>query len=214
MMRPQALGVRPRTPSPLTVAMTSIGRNRRVVLSWVDNSLNETSFTVERAASIAGPWTTLAELPPNTTAYTETIANTLVYVYRVFASNRIGDTAIYAASLGFPTETMVSEFSNTVIVGPVPAVPSPVTAVVVREGRNARVRLHWTNVANETGYAIQRATNSTFTTNLVTYNVGADMTTFTTEYLTRGIPYYFRVQAVNAVGASAWANATPFPITP
>ncbi len=122
MMRPQVLGVRPKAPSDLAFAVTGAEPEQQVVLTWVDNSLNETAFTVERAASVDGPWLPVAVLPENTTTYSDPV-DTLDpgYVYRVFASNTVGDTAVYAApSIGFPTETMVSEFSNVVVVSVVP----------------------------------------------------------------------------------------------
>jgi hypothetical protein len=75
------------------------------------------------------------------------------------------------------------------------------------------VTLTWLDVATETGYTIQMATNSTFTANLVTSTVAANTTTFTTGNVPRFTPYYFRVQAFNGAGVSAWTNATPFPIT-
>jgi hypothetical protein len=48
---------------------------------------------------------------------------------------------------------------------------------------------------------------------LVTSAVGPNITLFDTGFvLSRNTNYYFRVRAVNATGASAWVNASPFPI--
>jgi len=316
MMRPVVVGVTPNAPSLLTATLEGNGNNRGVDLAWVDNSLNETAFTVQRAASLTGPWTDIAVLPANTIFYNDPIGNTnTAYAYRVIASNTVGDTAVYAApSIGFPNETMVSLPSETVMVGTVPltlpaaptnlsaafqtgpqialtwtdnatnetgfvieraldgvnfsvlvtvaarnntgsvsyidtnvapgvtytyrvaainlagqsaysnlasasvpappASPAPVLASAVRiNNRSARVTLTWTNVANETGYEIQRSTSPDFTANLVIVNnIGADVTTYTTGNLPRFTAFYFRVRAVNGAGVSAWANASPFPI--
>ncbi len=314
MMRPMVVGVTPRAPSNLLGVLSGSGKNKQVALTWADNSLNETAFVVQRAASTTGPWTDIAVLAPNTVRYTDRIGNTnQAYAYRVFASNTVGDTAVYAApSIGFPTETMVSEFSNAILIGTVPtqkpaaptnlsalfqagpqirltwtdnatnetgfvieratdgvtfstlvtvaartntgsvsytdtsvlasntytyrvaainaagasaftnlasatvpappAAPSPVLATAVRVNKSARVTLRWTNVANETGYVIQRSTSADFTANLVTTNVGADVTTYTTGNLSRFTAFYFRVRAVNGAGVSLWVTATPFPI--
>lgn len=316
MMRPQSVGVRPKKPSNLTAALSGNGNNKKVNLAWADNSLNETHFTVQRAASVTGPWSNIAVLPPNTTTYADPIGNTnTLYAYRVFASNTVGDTAVYASpSIGFPTTTMDSEFSNTAQLGTAtvvkptapsnltataqagpqilltwtdnasnetgfvieqainggtfstlitvgartgtgsvsytdttvalgnsytyrvaavnaagmseysntasvtiaapPAAPSAVSATAARQGRNnARVTLTWTdNANNETGFAIQRSTNATFTANVVNSTVGANVNTFTTGNVSRNTPYYFRVRAVNGAGQSAWVNATPSPI--
>ena len=311
MMHSLVLGVAPRAPSNLAFQVTGNGSNRAIVLSWADNSLNETSFTVQRALTVSGPWVDLVSLPAGTTTYTNLIGNTsAAFAYRVFASNVVGDTAVYAApSTGFPTETMVSGFSNTAIVGILPAAPtnltatlqtglralltwtdnatdetgfviehatdgvnfsvlatvaarnntgsvsytntnllpgttytyrvaainpaglsgysnlatlvvptppaapSPLLATAVRVNtRSGTVTLTWPNVANETGYRIQRSTSPTFSTSVVTTSLGANVTTYTTGTISRTAQYYFRIQAYNAVGASAWVNATPFPI--
>lgn len=206
MMRPQALGVRPRTPSNLFGTLSGTGASRVMNLTWSDNSLNETSFTVQRATSTAGPWTNLIVLPANTTTYGDPIGDTTqTYVYRVFASNTVGDTAVYAASIGFPTETMNSEFSN--VFTQLPAAPSNLTASVFRIGQRIRVRLNWVdNANNETGFTIQRSTSLNFTTNLVSSNIGVNSTTFNTGDLAPNTTYFFRVRAFNSSGVSAWSN--------
>jgi len=116
MMRPQALVVTPRAPSDLAFVIVGEGDARRVDLSWTDNSINETSFTVQTAPAVGGPWTTLTVLAADVTAWSHLAGATGgTYVYRVFASNTVGDTTVYPApSIGFPTATKDSEFSNTV----------------------------------------------------------------------------------------------------
>jgi len=81
--------------------------------------------------------------------------------------------------------------------------------------RNAKVTLVWKdNSSNESGFTIERCTNSTFTgPNLVSVNVGANITTYTTGNVTRNTPYYFRIMANNGAGSSVWVNAVPFPVT-
>jgi FtsP/CotA-like multicopper oxidase with cupredoxin domain len=327
MMRPVAVGVEPKTPADLTAVRTGTGTNRRVTLTWVDNSMNETSFTIERALSPDGPWTPLAflqadiSIPPSagsTMSYVDPIGNTnTIYFYRMFASNTVGDTWDYTdpainEGASFPTLNLDSGFSNvaswstvpetpaaptnltaTLQSGPqilltwtdnainesgfviersvngsafstfaqvgarnntgsvsftdtavttgssyqyrvaainasglsafsntvsiaiiVPAAPTNVTAGAVRQGNSARVTLVWTdNANNEAGFTIQRSTNATFTANVVNVNVGANVTTYTTGNIARNTQYWFRVLAFNNAGQSAWANATPFPIT-
>ena len=73
-------------------------------------------------------------------------------------------------------------------------------------GPNDRVTLTWTNVAGETGYTVQRATNATFTAGLVTINLGANATSYTTDNVPRNTTFYFRVRAFNAVSPSAWST--------
>ncbi len=309
MMRPISVAAPPKAPA-LSAQTTGNGNNRRVVLTWADNSINETSFVVQKALTATGPWTDLATLPANATTYTDPIGNTTqTFYYRVIVANLVG----YTGTPGYSTLTVTSA-SNTVEVGPPPppppaaptnltavvqagpqvlltwrdnannetgfvieravnggafaalitigprngtgnvsytdvavvagntysyqvaaanagglsgysntatvtlpappAAPSNVVATAVIQGNNAaRVTLIWVdNANNETGFVIQRATNAAFTANLVTSTVGPNVTTFTTGNVARNTPYYFRIQAVNGAGPSAWVNATPFPI--
>lgn len=227
MMRAQAVAVAPKAPTGLTAVRIGNGNNRRVDLTWNDNSLNETTFTVERATSSNGPFTTIATLAsltgPTTgpVSYTDPIGNTnQMYYYQVVAQNTVGDTWDYTdpnlnEGASFPTETLVSEYSNmTSWAGDPPAAPSNLNATAALQGNNnARVTLTWTdNSGNETGFTIQRATDATFTANLVTTNVGADVTTFTTGNVSRNTAYYFRIRSFNPAWTSDWVNATPFPI--
>jgi hypothetical protein len=112
MMRPIALAVgTPKPVSGLTVA--ALTNPRRVQVSWVDNSANETGFVVQRATSTAGPWTTLATVAAKTgTGTTATYADSTVargatYYYRVIARNLIGYARVFAApAVGYPTITL------------------------------------------------------------------------------------------------------------
>ena len=312
MMRPISVGSPPEAPSLLTGTRVGTGNNRRVDLTWVDNSSNETGFIVQRALTGTGPWSDLATVGANVTAYTDPIGNTnQTFFYRVIASNTVGYVAtagysnLVVKSLptdpvqvpattvqlpvapsnltavvqagpqvlltwtdnatdesGFVIERAVNggAFATLVTVGPrnntgsvsytdvavatgdtcvyrvaalnaagwsaysntatvtvpaPPAAPSNVIATaVLRNAKSTRVTLTWTDNANdETGFSIQQSTNATFTANLVTINLGANVTTYVTGSLPRSTPYYYRVQAVSGAGQSAWVNATPFPIT-
>jgi len=216
MMHVLAFAVPPAAPSNLVATVTGNGNNRRVILTWTANSLNATGFTVQRANNVSFT-TGLVTVPlGKVTTYTNPIGNTnQTFYYRVFASNTVGDTA----TPNFPTMNLDSGFSN---IAPYPAnapltppaAPSNVTATAARQGNNARVTLTWTdNANNESGFRIQRATNSTFTAGLVTSTVGANITTFQTGNVARNTAFYFQVQAFNSADPSAWVNATPFPIT-
>jgi hypothetical protein len=148
-------------------------------------------------------FSTLATLGADTTNYTDSaVSSGNTYTYRVYAMNAEGTSGnSNLASVVVPSQL---------------AAPSSVMATAERVGNspNDRVTLIWTdNANNETGFTIQRATNATFTANLVTSTVGPDTTTFTTGNVPRNMAFYFRVWATNAGGSSATVNATPFPIT-
>lgn len=67
------------------------------VLSWTDNSGNETNFDVERKAeACTGPglFTVLATVGANVTTYTDSaVSEGVTYCYRVDASNPAGKSA-------------------------------------------------------------------------------------------------------------------------
>ena len=72
-------------------------------LSWQDNSLNETSFALERAVA-GGSFSAIAILPANTTSYTDTLPDSsAAYCYRIKARNSFGDSDYSKlAALGTP----------------------------------------------------------------------------------------------------------------
>jgi parallel beta-helix repeat protein len=95
-----------------------------VNLTWTDSSIAETTYIVQRNTTLS-PWTTVATvLSPLTTTgptkgsimyYNDTVvADGTVYYYRVLANKVIGDAAVYAGSLGFPTKSINSTPSNEV----------------------------------------------------------------------------------------------------
>ena len=64
-----------------------------------------------------------------------------------------------------------------------------------------RNELSWQdNSLNEVGFTIERATDAGFTVNLVTFEVGADVTTYTDTTIAQNQMYYYRVQAFNVIG--------------
>lgn len=86
----------PSAPSQLSVASKTA---TTVSLTWKDNSTNEESFVIERSSPPASTWTTVASLPYNAAAYTDTTAvpNT-AYSYRIRAVNPVGSTVSSTAT--------------------------------------------------------------------------------------------------------------------
>jgi FtsP/CotA-like multicopper oxidase with cupredoxin domain len=108
MMRPMAFAVAPEAPSNLV----RNGTGSNVVLNWVNNALNTTSITIQRATNslFTANLVTFAAAA-TATSYTDTTTTTGTYYYRVIASNTIG-LAIGA----YPTMTIDSLPSNTLTV--------------------------------------------------------------------------------------------------
>ena len=63
-----------------------------VVLTWVDQSTDETGFKVQRKTSAAGTWIDITTTAANATSYTNSNLAAGTYWYRVLATNNNGDS--------------------------------------------------------------------------------------------------------------------------
>ncbi|WP_372593843.1 multicopper oxidase domain-containing protein, partial [Actinotalea sp.] len=197
----------PAAPTLLTAALQA---GPQVRLQWRDNATNEAGFVIERATAAGGPFTRIAVAPArnntgNQTFTDTTIATGTAYWYRVAAVNLFG---------GVSTLSAYSNTATTAASAAVPAAPSTVVAANgASQGNKRSVTLTWKdNSTNETGFTIEQATNATFTTGLKSTTAAADAVTASLTGLSKATTYYVRIRANNAVGSSAWVNATPFPI--
>lgn len=111
MMRAMGMALPPAATSAPTATLTTTNTKRpQITLQFVDNAVNETAFTVQRATSAAGPWATVATLPQaagsgTTVTWTDTtVARGTTYYYTVTANNVVGYTRQFAApAVGYPT---------------------------------------------------------------------------------------------------------------
>ena len=178
----------PAAPSSLSATATS---QTQINLSWTDNANNESGFYIDRATN-SGFTANLvtSSVGANVTTLSATgLAAGTTYYFRVRAYNGSGSSA--------NTNTA----SATTQSGSVPAVPSGLTATATSQ---TQINLSWTdNASNETGFYLDRATNSGFTANLVTTTLGQNVTSSSATGLTASTTYYFRVRAYNANGSSA-----------
>ena len=114
MMHSLLYAVTPAAPTGLQAS----GVAGTVNLQWMDNSVNETAFTIQRSTD-GITWTNIV-VPSSTgpskggtVSYSDTGRTVgALYLYRVMATNTVGDTTVYAGSLGFPTVTKNSVPSN------------------------------------------------------------------------------------------------------
>jgi hypothetical protein len=64
-------------------------------VAWTDNAVDETHYRVEWATNAGGPWTTLAELPVDATAFTDaSVAGGTVRFYRAYAVRGAEDSNV------------------------------------------------------------------------------------------------------------------------
>ena len=198
------------TPAAPTTLTAAVQAGPQVALTWRDNATTETGFVIERAPAGSTTFVRIAVAPArnntgNQTFDDTTIATGTPYWYRVAAVNLFGGVSTLSA------------YSNTATTSASPAVPAAPSNLAAAngasQGNKRSVTLTWKdNSANETGFTIQRATDAAFTTGLTSTTVAANAVTATQTGLSKATTYYFRIRANNAVGSSAWVNATPFPI--
>ena len=202
---------------PTAPSLSSVASTNGVTLRWTDptpfnyatglptstlgNPMNEIGFRVMRGTGTAGALAQIGTALANQTNYVDTTATGgTSYRYQVVIYNAAGSRTSTAVTVTAPV--------------PVPAVPTTATATAALVAGNDRITLTWTNSTgnNQTGFTIQMAMNSTFTTGLTSANVAATARTWTSGNVTRRATYYVRIRATNGGGTSAWVNATPFPI--
>jgi hypothetical protein len=230
MMHAQVVGIAPTAPTFVSAVRSGSGRNQQYVVTWTDNSKNDTAFVIERrVAGSTGAWNTLATVQSSqlgvvpfvntgvgpgtgTRTYTDLLGNDkTLYEYQVYAINVVGDVWDYSNPAfnnippggGWPTLTLDSRGGSASTI----AAPSNLTASAVQKNKKtATVTLNWTdNSSNETGFLVQRADDAAFSLGVVNATVPSDIITFSQD-VARGKTFYYRVLAFNDAHQSNWSN--------
>ena len=226
MMRPVSVALPPNKPDGLAVvSVTGNGNTRTLTLSWNDNSINETSFLIQRTTN-GTTWTNVATiqspLDQANTKGTRTAADTAynpntVYLYRVVAFNDLGygvvDPQFKSAANGTVTSFLsLSSTSASLGVYP-PAAPTNLTATYQFSAAQAgpQVSLTWRdNATNESGFVIARSDNGGAFAQIATPPArnGTGNVTFVDTTVQIGHTYLYQVAAVNLAGSSLSNAAT------
>jgi FtsP/CotA-like multicopper oxidase with cupredoxin domain len=211
MMRSIVFAVPPVAPSNLVVTL----RNRDATLTWVDNSLGETGFVIERANDIdfTNGLVTFEVGKDVTTFVDLKVSNKLTLYYRVKAINTVGDTWDYATVdnpnvKNFPTITVSSAYTN---IAGAPTGTTTLLSVTRAAVQGAPVIVTWSYApgGDQTGFQIQRATNPGFTQGLQKFNVAGNVFTYSDKSTKPGVVYYYQVAATNDLGIGVWSNTVP-----
>ena len=185
---PLPIGTAPAAPTALTATLQAV---LRVDLTLTDNAVNEVGFVIQRSTN-GGPFTQIATAPARagtgSVSYIDTtVAPGTTYTYQVAATNAIA----------------VSNFATaTVVVPPVPAAPTILTAKSAASGSGEKMTVTWGSVPGATGYTIQWSTTAAFTTIAGFGTVASTATTYTTGQLTRRTYYVRAIANNNLVGPS------------
>ena len=183
------------TPMPPT-NVTTIGVSpSRINITWVDNSTNETGFSVERSTDGVN-FSAVGGVGANVRSWASTgLAASTKYYYRVRALGSAGNSGY--SNVGSATTQGVSQAGA-------PAAPTNLTLAKSTSVANA-INLSWIdNASNETGYKIERSTDGVHFAALA--GGGSNLTFYRNTGLTPGHRYYYRVYAVNAAGNSLYSN--------
>jgi len=181
----------PNAPSGLTATTAS---SSQVNLSWTDNSSDETGFELKRATDSGFTQNVVWIGGIQGTTYSNTgLSASTTYYYKVRAQ---GATQNSAYSNVANATTSAS--------GTVPSPPSSLAATAVS---STEVDLTWTdNSTDETGFEVNRATDSGFTQNLAWFG-GIQGAAYANTGLAPSTTYYYKVRAEGTAGKSSYSNS-------
>ncbi len=162
-----------------------------VALTWNDESVNESSFEIERKHASAGTWAQISTTDPDATAFGDSgLDPNTAYVYRVRACNEVG----------------CSDYTGEEDVTTDKVPPDAPTGLVASPTGSASVSVSWTDGSNnESRFEVERTQGSGNPWAPVG-QVGADAQVFADAGLTPNTAYTYRVRACNVAGCSAFSN--------
>ncbi len=198
MMRPFEVVqvVAPSAPSNLTASLAFGGA--RVRLTWWDNSTSENGFVIERKTS-GGVFAKIAQVGANVEAYMDgKIQSETTYFYRVRPVWKSGG--------------ILTPSNEVMVTTPVLTPLAPSALQVIGRSRTS-VSLRWhDNSTTERGFYIERSTDGVNFTRILAR--GINMVTGVVPGLAPNTLYYFRVQAFNNFGVSAYSNVVSISTMP
>jgi fibronectin type 3 domain-containing protein len=179
-------GSPPSTPAGLTVGgATALS----LAVSWTAAS-GATSYQVYRDTSSTGSFSTEVYNNSSTNFTDGSLSASTTYYYRVQATNNAGSSAFSAPASGTTTSAA-------------PGVPSTPAGLTVGGATASSLAVSWTAASGATSYQVYRDTSSTGSFSTEVYNNSS--TNFTDGSLSASTTYYYKVQATNNAGSSAFS---------
>ncbi len=177
----------PAAPSDLRAVAPSY---RCVVLTWSDNSVEETGFRIEKKVTTGTRWDILIDLPTNTTTYNDSAVNpSTTYSYRVLAFNNYGQS-------GYSNEAQVTLPNGA------PNAPTEMVATAVGP---RQIDLTWQdNSEDELGFTLTRRPmgGGQNTWIVLVDSLPSNTITYTDLDVSPLTAYGYRVQAFNRLPGS------------
>jgi hypothetical protein len=232
MMHTLVFAMPPQNPTLSDPVWNGSTSNPRVTLNFIDNSVKEVRFDIQRAtnSTFTTGLTTFNIVNPNpaagsTVVFTDTtVARDTYYWYRVVAIGPVvGDTQVYTNSIGFPTMSAdsVSDTKGPVLTGIAPTTPAAPTNLTATLQAGPQVNLAWRdNANNETGFSVERCTGANCTVFARIAVAPPRNNTGNTSYVdttvTPGNTYRYQVAAINlaTVPTSGYAGPTGNVVVP
>ncbi|MCF7824987.1 MAG: SUMF1/EgtB/PvdO family nonheme iron enzyme [Candidatus Marinimicrobia bacterium] len=180
--------------SPLRYAPTNLAAtagDTTILLTWKDNSIFEDGFRIQRDSG-AG-FMEIAELGANTESYSD---------------NALEENANYTYRIAAFTSASESDYSAEVsVASPLIFAPTNLTATVI----NNSIKLRWEDACIfEDGFRIERDAGSGFSQ---IAEIGANLTSYTDNYLAYNTEYTYRVAAFDGAEESDFSNEVNAQIT-
>ncbi|HYO08098.1 MAG TPA: fibronectin type III domain-containing protein [Tepidisphaeraceae bacterium] len=172
-------------PAPGDLYAEATGSNR-VNLAWEGVWAND-GYLIQRSLTGTGGWANLASVAYDVTTYADnTVAPLTTYHYRVIATSPVGPSG--ASNVASATTPAVN----------LPATPQNVSAAAAS---TSQINVSWSDVANETGYRVERSGDGGATWSALA-TVAANVTTHGDTGLAAGASFSYRVIATNSGGQS------------
>jgi hypothetical protein len=173
-------GAVPSAPSNLAA---TVNAGPQVMLSWNDNSANETGFQIQRATSLNGTYSQVGSVGANVTTWTDTNATlNNQYYYRVVAVNAYGTSSSNTLLVTASYASTISSLGPTINYAPGAAATVVASAASMTIGSNGPANSKLTVSISSAGSAdtatVVAGNGVTVSGNTVSYN-GTAIGTFT-----------------------------------
>jgi large repetitive protein len=188
-----------RVPDAPTAVIGTAG-DTQVSLSWTTPASNGgaaiSDYVIQYSSNSGSTWTTFADGTSTAVSATVTgLTNGTTYIFRVAATNNVGNSAYSSNSASIKVQTN----------------PGAPTSVAGTRG-STQVILTWSPPSYDSGtaitdYAVQYSSNSGSTWTTFPH-AASTATSITVNGLANGTSYIFRVAAVNAVGTGTYSTAS------
>ena len=167
-------------------------------ITWLHGYDATGKYTISLSRNTGTSWTVIiANLPSTTGSYSWHLTGPDTTTAQIKVVNATG-----------PLTAITANFAIGTIPG-IPVLVSPTSGITNLDATSA-IPLAWNAVAGATSYGVQVATASSFATPVLTDNTGSSPYAITGNTLEGNTQYYWRVNATNAAGTSAWSPPRVF----